>query len=52
MSARTVTVRKGDTIRFGSITHAVRAVVPADAAKNVVGWVELDPDPAPVAESR
>ena len=39
------TVREGDVLLIYTAGHRVRSVVPADPKTNLVGWLELSPDP-------
>jgi hypothetical protein len=36
-------VRAGDSIEVGGSNYKVRKVVPPDAKRQIVGWVELTP---------
>jgi len=40
-------VRAGDILKIGRFRHRVRKIVPPDPEHQVIGWVELDPDPLP-----
>jgi len=40
-------VRAGDILKIGRFRHRVRNIVPPDPEHQVIGWVELDPDPLP-----
>jgi len=44
---RPQTVRAGDILKIGDFRHRVRNIVPPDPEHQVIGWVELDPDPLP-----
>jgi len=44
---RSYTVRSGDVIEIEGHRHRVRNIVPPDPEHQVIGWVELDPDPLP-----
>lgn len=44
---RPQTVRAGDVLKIGDFRHRVRNIVPPDPEHQVIGWVELDPDPLP-----
>jgi hypothetical protein len=46
----TATVKAGDIVLIRDKGHEVRAIVPANGATGVVGWVELSPEPIPEAD--
>lgn len=47
-----VAVKVGDYLQLGDVGHEVRAIVPRDRKKNLIGWVELGGEPVPVAKLR